>query len=456
MRARSEDRVGLLGLVDVPIIDPAFDAIADVVSSGWDRIPGHEIIDDATATVADVVKWWWDTFKYTNIWIGPYVWFAETGANVAKNINEGRPVGRAVGEALSEGGKAYARSLQKAAPYIAMVPGIGTGLAIAMNSAAAIALGQSMDQVAVDTMALAVPGGAAAQQAFKSGATLGAGMLAGQSFDEAAANAIRKAIRDQVGEQGVIAFEAGLALARGKSLQDAGFQVLYYYTKGNELVDRAAHFAEAVAKGARQGKSVGQILAEETTGDLAKLGGSYVDRMGSVEQLAGRMLQRGDVQDVGRALVETQDYTNALTSLANRYNVPADVVRAAMAMYTWQQVPGTNVVVPVVDPGKLQEIDPIRKNLRTPVAKAVRNTSAIRPAVKSIVMPPWLAQPEASIASYEPPKTVTPPETSPASAPNRFVTSIVAPALLAFPFWLPYAASFAGAGVSALTRLIRR
>lgn len=444
------DRIGL----DIPIITPAFDAVADVVSSAWDRVPGHEIIDDATAPIGDVVKWWWDTFKYVNIWTGPQLWFSETAYKIVRDINEGKPVGRAVGQNLSEQGKEYARSLQKAAPYIAMVPGIGTGLAIAMNSAAAIALGQPMDKVAVDTMALAVPGGAVAQQAFRTGATLGAGMLKGQSFDEAAVSAIREALPS---EQAKIAFDAALALARGKSLQDAGFQILYYYTKGNELVDRAAHFAEAVAKGAREGKSVGQVLAQEATTDLAKLGGSYRDRMASVEQLGNRILARDEVNDVAKALVETQDQANAFQALANRYSVPPDVVRTAMAALTWEKIPGVNVVVPRVDEGKLQEMDPIRKNLRTPVAKAVRNTRMIRPAIKDIVMPPWLAQPEASIASYDPPHTLSPPVLSPPSEePSRFMTSIVAPALLTFPFWLPFAATAAGGSLGWLARLASR
>lgn len=153
--AHSLDRVGL----EIPIISPAFDAVADVVSSAWDRIPGSEIIDDVTATVEDVVRWWWDSFKYVNIWVGPYVWFGETGYKIARDINEGRPVGNAIRENLSEQGKEYARSLQRSAPYIAMVPGIGTGIAIAMNSAAAIALGQPVDQMALDAAALTIPGG---------------------------------------------------------------------------------------------------------------------------------------------------------------------------------------------------------------------------------------------------------------------------------------------------------
>lgn len=432
----ADDRVG----IDIPIITPAFDAVADVVSSAWDRIPGHEIIDDATATVEDVVRWWWDSFKYVNIWVGPYVWFGETSYKIAKDINEGRPVGNAVRENLSDMGKEYARSLQRSAPYIAMVPGIGTGIAIAMNSAAAIALGQPVDQMALDAAALTIPGGPVAQQAFSTATKIGSGMIRGESFDELATREARAALVRQGGEAAGIAFDAGLALARGKSLQDAGFQILYYYTKGNTLADRAAHFAESVAKGARQGKSVGQILAQETTSDLAKLGGSFTDRSRQVEDLAGRILQREEVNDLGRALVDTQNYANALQGLGNRYNAPPDVVRAAMSTITWERIPGLNVVVPRVDEGKLQEIDPIRKNLRPNVQKAIRNTTLIRPVIKSALMPPWLAQPEASIASYEPPR-VKPPSDVPTKAPNRFVSTVVAPLLLTSPLWLPYAAT---------------
>lgn len=437
------DRIGLLGIVDVPIVDDTWDEIEDVVSSVWDRIPGSEIIDDVTKTIEDVVRWWWDSFKYVNIWVGPYVWFGETGYKIANDINDGKNVGRAIRENLSDQGKEYARSLQRSAPYIAMVPGIGTGIAIAMNSAAALALAQPLDQIALDAAALSVPGGPVAQQAFSTGTRLGAGMLAGESFDEIAAREARAALVRQIGEPGAVAFDAGLALARGKSLQDAGFQALYYYTKGNELVDRAAHFAEAVAKGAREGKSVGQILAQETTKGLSQLGGSFVDRSTQVEDLAKRILQRGEVDELGKALVETQDYGNALQALANRYSVPPDVVRAAMSTITWEKIPTSagTVVVPRFDEGKMQEIDPIRKNIRTPVAKAIRNTNLIRPITPNLRMPPWLAQPEASIAAYEPPRVEPPPigQALPSQAPSRFVTRFIAPALLTAPLWAPLA-----------------
>lgn len=446
-KGRAEDRVGL----EAPgFISEPFNAVADVVSSGWDRVPGHEIIDDATKAVEDVVHWWWDSFKYVNIWVGPYVWFGETAGKIANDINDGKPVGRAVRENLSDQGKEYARSLQRSAPYVAMVPGLGTGLAIAMNGAAAIALGQPVGQMAVDTMALSVPGGPAAQQAFRTGADFGVGMIKGESFDEIAVRQARELARQQLGDAGVVAFDAGLALARGKSLQDAGFQVLYYYTKGSELADRAAHFAEAVAKGARQGKSVGEVLAEEATQDLAKLGGSFTDRTRQVEDLTNRIIQRGEVNDLGKALVETQSYNDALQRLANRYNVPPDVVRAAMGIVTWEKDPNSDVVVARVDQGKLQTIDPVRRNLRVPVTIVRRNTRLLRPAIKNVVMPPWLAQPEASIASYEPPKIEPPPVGSaPSEAPNRVVTTFVAPALLTAPLWLPPVLAW-------LARVVRR
>lgn len=418
-RADRADRVGLFG-VDLPsFVTEPFDAVADVVSSGWERVPGHEIIDDATAPAGAVTKWWWDTFKYTNIYFGPYVWFGETSKQIADDIADGKPVGGAIGQALTDKGKAYARSLQQAAPYIAMVPGVGTGIAIAMNAAAAIALGQPVDKMALDTVALSIPGGAAAQSGFRSGAEFGSGIAQGKRLDEAALQAARAALPS---EEARIAFDAGLALARGKSLQDAGFQALYYFTKGNTLAERAAHFSEALVTAARQGRSVGDVLAQGLQQDVAKLGGSFTENMKRVEDTANRL----------RAI---PNYVRlSPEEVGQMAGVPPEIARAAMAAVTWDQV-GT----PRVDEGTLQNIDPVRANLRPKAPVALRNTKRLAPLIHNVRAPAWLVQKDASIADYEPPRVLPPVAATGAGqqGASKIGSYVVAPLLLTAPLWLP-------------------
>jgi hypothetical protein len=153
-----------------------------------------------------------------------------------------------------------------------MIPGLGTGIAMMMNASAALALAQPLDEVALDTISMIIPGGVAAQQSFRTAATFGTAMLRGEAWDEAAVEAARKTFRDRLGEEAAIAFDAGLALARGKSLQEAGFAALYQLTRGNELADRAAHFAEALVKAKQEGRSVKAVLTEQLASALDKYG----------------------------------------------------------------------------------------------------------------------------------------------------------------------------------------
>lgn len=251
-----------------------FDWIGDTAESAVDHL--KDLTSELGSTVEDMWNKYGGTVEVLGGWVpGPQIWMVETAYKVAKDINEGKPIGDVIPQRLSEQGTRFARGLQQVSPYLSMIPGVGTGVAMAINAAAALALAQPLDQMAIDSIALALPGGAIVQDSFRTAANFGNGMLRGEPWNEAAVNAAREAITKYggaMGEPAAIVFDAGLALARGQSLQAAGFQALYQLTKGNELADRAARFAEAIVIAKQQGRSVKSVLIDQLAAALDEYG----------------------------------------------------------------------------------------------------------------------------------------------------------------------------------------
>ncbi len=123
--------------------------------------------------------------------------------------------GERLDHALVNSLKDQAKAVKDVAPYVqtvvSMVPGIGTGVAGAIAGAAALAEGRPITAALISAVRGAVPGGPLGQAAFDTAAAIGKGQSLTKAALEAARNRIPVAARP--------AFDVGLAVAHGQTLQ---------------------------------------------------------------------------------------------------------------------------------------------------------------------------------------------------------------------------------------------
>lgn len=308
-----------------------FDDVGDTLSDAVDTLK------DLTSDLGDTVQNMWQDYggiveTLGGFVPGPQLWAIETAYKLADAINKGEAPGDAFVDTMSEQGARFAHGLQQVSPFVAMIPGLGTGVAMMLNSAAALALAQPLDQAALDTIALAVPGGPMAQQGFRTAANFGNAMLRGESLDEAAIEAARKTFKDQFGDEAAVAFDAGLALARGKSLQETGFQALYSLAKGNSLAEKAANFANTVTKAVGMGGNTKSLLIQELKNSIDKYGPSGLDQLGKA---VDEVQRNGDLLKM---------FPN---ELAAKLGINEDIARAAQAAVK-EIASGVRIVDPAV------------------------------------------------------------------------------------------------------------
>jgi hypothetical protein len=216
-----------------------------------------------------------------------------------------------VRDSLEESGPAFLRVIASVA---ALVPGIGTGVAVALAAAAALAAGESIDQALIDAALAAVPGGFVMQEAFTSGVKL----AQGEGIDMVLLDAGRDVIKRVAGPVGAAAYDAVVAVAQGKALQDAGFAVLYAFARGSDLVDKALHFAETMTESVSLGIDVKTLLTRDLISDLS--GFSHYDLSTTLGSAVDQIVSEGVA-----LLKETP------AELAARLGIPEVLARAAQA-----------------------------------------------------------------------------------------------------------------------------
>lgn len=243
---------------------------------------------------------------------------------------------------ISDAGSAIGSVLKFVAPIIALVPGWGTAISVALEAAAAWASQDSLQDAIVEIVGGAMPG-PVTRAAFDSAADVTKTALDGGDVGAAAIAAGRRAAssfggkqgeaaydvglqvargakvsdaswalaRSQVSQQGpaalaafdaavtihnggnaldatraalraylettgsaptLVAFDMGVALAQGKSLQDAGFSALKNFVAGNTGLDRATNFAERMIKASRSGKALAVVLEDELSSAVGQYG----------------------------------------------------------------------------------------------------------------------------------------------------------------------------------------
>lgn len=169
-------------------------------------------------------------------------------------------------DGFAEGGPTFLRLV---ATVAAFVPGIGTAAATVLSAAASLAEGKAIDDALVDAALSAIPAG----PAFQAAGAAGAALARGESPDDALFAGFREAMRAEFGDLGAAAADAAVAVLKGKQLQDAGFAALKAFAKGNTLAERAASYAETIARAAQSGRDLEDVLRSDLVADVARATG---------------------------------------------------------------------------------------------------------------------------------------------------------------------------------------
>lgn len=240
--------------------------------------------------------------------------------------------GKNILESLKDTVKRDLQSAKEIAPYaqavLSVVPGVGSGINAAIAAGAALAQGQNITDALVAGVKGMVPGGPLAQQALMTAYNV----AKGQPLTEAAAGALRSQIPAGPAQ---MAFDTGLALAHGQSLQQALIQHGSKLLPGGETVQSAAR---AVASG----QNVADVVkgkAMSFVGDsLRNLSPVSTQALSGVGPRIGRIASNAiaivpaQVKQTAQAILQRPELRSLpVSEVARRLNVTQDDARHAVA-----------------------------------------------------------------------------------------------------------------------------
>jgi len=134
-----------------------------------------------------------------------------------------------------------AKSLRYGAIIASFVPGVGSGVASALAAGAALSEGRSIDEAMIEGALAALPGGALARMAAETARNL----YRGENLTQSALMGVRAGLPP--GHRA--AFDVGLALAHGQSVQNAAISAAKTVMPGGREGRAALDFAERIARG---------------------------------------------------------------------------------------------------------------------------------------------------------------------------------------------------------------
>lgn len=207
-----------------------------------------------------------------------------------------------------------------AAPLVGMIPIIGQGVAAAMSFASGLALGLPIDEVLLNTVVNAIPGGAMVKVAATAAIDGVRTAIEGGSIADVALSAAREGVKQAAGGNDIVAgaFDAIVAVARGQQLQEAGFQFMNAWVPGGgDVASRAASFGLRMAEAAATGRSVESVLINEVRGALAAL---------PAAQAVENEIDTG----IRSLLSDPARYAEGYEALAASAGIPIDTARAAV------------------------------------------------------------------------------------------------------------------------------
>lgn len=144
-------------------------------------------------------------------------------ATAALAAAQGKNVVDFAGRELGRAKEGYVSQAEFVRDWGAQIPVIGQGVAAATGAGLALAQGKPISQAFIDGVAATMPGGPAGQAAFRAGMTLIGSVAQGKRWDRALLESARSALPSDEARK---AFDAGIAVAEGKRLQDIALQNL--------------------------------------------------------------------------------------------------------------------------------------------------------------------------------------------------------------------------------------
>jgi hypothetical protein len=222
------------------------------------------------------------------------------------------------------------------ATLASFIPGFGTAIADVAGTLAALASGASIGDALVDGAISAIPGGGV-WVGVKDAAI---SVLHGERVDRAFLDGARGAIVEVGGPLAGAAFDAGLAVAQGRSAQDAGFAGLHGFARGNTLADKIITFGESVTVAFETGRGLPEILLTELGSDLLEVSGASDRAQEIIDATSKRLLLSPELQQLGTDALATalgigEPFARA-AQVIMASGVPDLVVRAAILDATEQ------------------------------------------------------------------------------------------------------------------------
>jgi hypothetical protein len=188
--------------------------------------------------------------------------------------------------------------LRMIASVVAFIPGFGTVAAYVLGTVASLAAGESIENSLVDNVMGALPGGFA----WSAAKDFAGGVLKGERLDRAVSDGVRAAIREEGGDLAAAAYDGVMAVAQGKSAQDAGFAVLNAYARGNSLAEKMLTFGESAAHALETGQGLPEVLITELATDVYAAAG---DRVAEMIDAASKRLLSPELRQLGTDALAT-------------------------------------------------------------------------------------------------------------------------------------------------------
>jgi len=179
------------------------------------------------------------------------MWMSDKALTTLKQVAESpRDVG--------EDGEAFAKEVCAHCPTLAMVPGLGSGIACMRAAGAALSLATPLDAVNMQEVAQCFD--ESGQAAFLTAAQLVGDFARGKPAPAEGLFATLTREREQMTDKERVAFDAGVALGFARALQATDFPALWSYVQGDTLSKRALAFAVAVGQAKREKKRTVAVL----------------------------------------------------------------------------------------------------------------------------------------------------------------------------------------------------
>ena len=118
-------------------------------------------------------------------------------------------------DTISDAGDKIGGILKTAAPFLGMVPGLGTALSAGFTAAGAIAAGDKITDLLIETASAAMPPGVP-QVAFDGATKITKDVAEGRSVVDSTINACRQAANTAGGGPAVAAFDSCISVMHGE------------------------------------------------------------------------------------------------------------------------------------------------------------------------------------------------------------------------------------------------